>query len=778
MRTYHIHINGLVQGVGFRPFVCRLAKEADLSGTVSNSTNGVDIFCNSSEEQVALFYNKLISNAPANAIITGHSLTETSFTAFSDFRITKSTVSRKPDLLLSPDIGICHSCRLEVLNEKNIRYNYPFTTCLNCGPRYSITKSLPYDRENTTMDYLHMCDSCLKEYNDIDNGRHFSQTNSCTVCAVPMHFYSNANTCISDNNHEIIDLLIQKLKQGYIIAVKGIGGYLLLCDATREDTINTLRLRKQRPAKPFALLYADIELASADVQLRSYEISALKDKSAPIVLCQLKAVSTNGICRSTIAPELDKIGIMLPYSPLLLLIAERFGKPLIATSANISGSPVIYKDNEALEQLFETADFLLSFDRDIVTAQDDSVIQFTDRGQKIILRRSRGLAPNYFPNTIQNLEEPVLAMGGELKSAFALNDGKNMFISQFLGDQGNVESQDCFRVTLQHMKQLIQPDVKHIIIDKHPAYFVSQLGKQMAADQNNSLTAIQHHKAHFGAVLAENRLIDEKDPVLGFIWDGTGYGDDGHIWGSEIFIFQNGEMERVAHLDYFTQILGDKMSKEPRLSALSLLKNFPNKHFIIQKYFSKQEWQYYHQLLQQPSGLLTSSMGRFLDGIAGLLGLRLYNTYEGEAAMQLEALARSCTYKPYDYYSIPFVNNRLDWNTFMIELLEDWQQKEENSLIAWKVFFSLAKLISQVSNYYYIDKVAFSGGVFQNALLIDLLIERLSYKRKLFFHQQLSPNDECIGFGQIACFSKMAKPVSPVLTSKDKTSLQQFQFPN
>jgi hydrogenase maturation protein HypF len=319
---------------------------------------------------------------------------------------------------------------------------------------------------------------------------------------------------------------------------------------------------------------------------------------------------------------------------------------------------------------------------------------------------------------------------------------------------------------------------EHIIIDKHPNYFVSQYGKKSAAENNIPFVEVQHHKAHFGAVLAENNLLNIKEPVLGFVWDGTGYGDDGQVWGGEFFIYQHKEIQRVAHLDYFPQLLGDKMSKEPRLSALSLLKNFPNKQFCIQKYFSKQEWQYYQQLLQQPASLFTSSMGRFLDGIAAMLGIRLYNSFEGEAAMQLEALARSCSYKPYDYYSIPLINNRLDFSVFLNELLEDWQQKEDVALIAWKVFFSLAKMVEQISNHFYIDSLAFSGGVFQNALLTDLLIERLSYKRKLFFHQQLSPNDECIGFGQLACFGIMNHSNNSLISLKDKNALQQFQFIN
>ncbi len=743
----------MVQGVGFRPFVCRLAEEMDINGWVSNTNNGVHITFNATAEKAEVFYSKIITEPPQNAIITHHHLKEIEPLTFSSFTIHQSKKDTRPDLLLTPDIAMCHQCRLDVITPNNKRYQYPFTTCLNCGPRYSIVTALPYDRESTTMASLAMCGSCFEEYNNIHNRRHFSQTNSCADCAIQMHLYKTSDNCVSDNNKEILTIIHQQLKEEKIIAVKGIGGYLLLCDATSETAVTTLRARKQRPAKPFALLYADIEMASADVQLRPQEISLLKDKAAPIVLCQLKNISGNSICKQAIAPDLDKIGLMLPYTPLLLLIAEKFGKPLIATSGNISGSPIIFKDDEALNNLFDVADYILTYDRDILMPQDDSVIQISDRGQKIILRRSRGLAPNYFPSTFEENEFVTLATGAELKSSFALLDKNNLFVSQYLGDQGTIESQTCYSETLTHFLDLLKTAPQHILIDKHPEYFVAKSGKLLAYQFKIDTISIQHHKAHFGAVLAENNLLKRKEPTLGFVWDGAGYGDDGNIWGSEIFIYENKEMYRVAHLDYFPQLLGDKMSKEPRLSALSLLKNFPNKQYIIQKYFSKTEWQYYHQLLQQDNHLLTSSMGRFLDGIAALLGIRLYNTYEGEAAMQLEALARTCSYKPYDSYSIPLINDRLDWNPFLAELLEDWLQKEDIGLMAWKVFFSLAKTIVQLSHHYYIDSLAFSGGTFQNALLVDMIIELLSHKRRLYFHQQLSPNDECIGFGQLACYS-------------------------
>ena len=751
--TYHIHINGLVQGVGFRPFVCLLAEQMNLSGWVNNTTNGIHIEVNGTADNVTVFYHRITNSPPPNAVITQHHIKQIAKKDFTGFCIYKSDADTEPDLLLTPDIAICNLCKQEILDSKNKRSSYAFTTCLNCGPRYSIITALPYDRENTTMSALQMCSSCSSEYNDIHNRRHFSQTNSCKDCAVTLHLFQSKEKKIPLSDDEIITAVVEELKQGKIIAVKGIGGFLLMCDATNENTIITLRDRKQRPSKPFALLYPDIEMASADVQLRPFEIDALKNKAAPIVLCRTKPSSGNGICTHQVAPDLDKIGLMLPYSPLLVLISEKFGKPLIATSGNISGSPILYKDEDALDNLFEIADLIVTYDRDIVAPQDDSVIQYTDRGQKIIARRSRGLAPNYFPNPFKSVSKTIVATGSELKSAFAFLNKKNLYISQYLGDQGVLESQESYTQTLQHISSLLKSYPEKIIIDKHPQYFVAQLGKELTTKYGiNSVFEVQHHKAHFGAVMAENNLLEIKEPLLGFIWDGTGFGEDAQIWGSEIFIYQNNEIDRVGHLNYFPQLLGDKMSKEPRLSALSLLKNFPSKQFSIQKYFSKSEWQYYQKVLQQNNHVLTSSMGRFLDGLACILGIRMYNSYEGEAAMQMESLARNCSYKPYDYYSLPLVNGLLDWNVFLQEFLEDWQQKEDVSLISWKIFYSLARTIAQLSSHFFIDKIAFSGGVFQNALLTDLIIEQLSQKRHLYFHQQLSPNDECIGFGQLACY--------------------------
>ena len=363
------------------------------------------------------------------------------------------------------------------------------------------------------------------------------------------------------------------------------------------------------------------------------------------------------------------------------------------------------------------------------------------------------MAPNYYPNPFKENNERVLATGGELKAAFALLNKNNLYISQYLGDQGSADAQQVYTHTLDSFTHLMQAKVEKIIIDKHPAYAVASLGTAYAEKNNiDSPVTIQHHKAHFAAVLAENNLLHTARPILGFAWDGTGYGDDEQVWGSETFLFLDGKMKRVAHLAYFPVLLGDKMSKEPRLAALSLLQRFHGDQFIIRPWFNDTEWQYYQKLINSEHALFTSSMGRFLDGIACILGIKAINTYEGEAAMQLEAMALKCTVKPEEYYPLPLLNGILDWSVFLTELLADLLHNKEVTVIAWKVFNSLARCIGMVSNQLGINHIAFSGGVFQNALLNELIVGQMSHQKKLYFHKQLSPNDECIGFGQLACY--------------------------
>jgi hydrogenase maturation protein HypF len=757
MQAFHIHITGLVQGVGFRPWVHKLATTYSLDGYVNNGLDGVHIYCSGKESDITEFYQTLIDRPPVQALITAHQIMPYLATLEKGFYIQKSDTKNSVDLLITPDISLCEDCRREIKTIGNKRYQYPFTTCVNCGPRYSITTRFPYDRENTTMNALTQCTSCKNEYENIIDTRYHSQTNSCAECCIEMHLFGNNGIEIKYEQGDYIENLVAFLREGKILAVKGIGGYLLLCDATNENTIAKLRERKFRPSKPFAILYADIEMAFADLAISPLELTALKDRSAPIVICSLKTYPENGICTDCIAPNLHCIGAMLPSSALLQLIADKFGKPLIATSANISGSPIIYKDADALRWLSTIADFILTYDREIVAPQDDSVLQISNRGQKIILRRSRGLAPNYYPLTFSKLTSHTLAMGSELKATFAISKDQMLFISQFLGDQESVESQDSYDAALRHVSGLLNFIPEQILIDKHPRYYVSEKGLVLSQKLSAPLYQIQHHEAHFSAVMAENKLLDLKEPILGIIWDGAGFGTDEQIWGGEVFIYDQGEMKRMAHLKYFPQLMGDKMSKEPRLSALSILQNLPLAQNLIQKHFTPQEWTYYQQVIRQPDLVYTSSMGRLIDAVACLLGLMPVCSYEGESAMLLEALAKKCKSRTYDYYHLPLNDGEFDWTVLIYELIHDWSQKEANEVIAWKFFYSLAKAIARTSNHFFIDKIAFSGGVFQNALLVDMIIEILQHKRQLYFHVQLSPNDECISMGQMAWFSKFGE---------------------
>lgn len=753
MSTWHIHIGGLVQGVGFRPFVCRAAGSMGISGQVSNGNDGVHILFNAGSEEAQLFYSKLLQQPPANALIRSHNMEEVRPQTFSSFRISESDPSASPDLLLTPDIAICPQCLQEIRNPDNRRALYPFTTCLECGPRYSISTALPYDRCHTTMADLPMCMACEEEYNDIHDRRHFSQTNSCPDCAIPMHLFDNNGVEITKDPESILLIVNESLRHGHIIAVKGIGGYLLICDATKYYSVSTLRERKHRPAKPFALLYPSAEMIAADVHLSEKEKKALQSKQAPIVLCTLKDETGTGICTELIAPGLDKIGVMLPYTALLALIMDQWNKPLVATSGNLSGSPIIYTDEDALLWLSDFADFIISYDREIITPQDDSVIQFTRHNDTpVILRRSRGMAPNYYPPPF-SLEKNVLAMGAELKSAFALNKGDNLFVSQYLGDQEGFESQSAYEYTLSHLLDMLQMRPAQILADSHPGYYVTQKGRELAEEWKLPLTLIQHHKAHFAAVLAENGLLGHSGKILGVIWDGTGYGEDEQVWGGEFFLLYGPQMERYCHLSYFPHLLNDKMSKEPRISAVSLLRKDIDQLMTIRDLFSPQEREFYLKLLQQPLPLSTSSMGRLLDGIAAILRLQSFNSYEGEAAMKLEVAARKCTDTSAAPYPVSISQNQLDWAPMIAGVLQDQAGGLQIALIARKVFLTLVEMIRLVAQNAGVKKIACSGGVFQNTLLIELLTEHLGKDYKLYFHRELSPNDECIGFGQLAYFA-------------------------
>lgn len=751
MQTWHIHIGGLVQGVGFRPHVYRLAQEMNIKGTVCNTTNGVHIYASAEEAALKTFYHTLIEHSPINAVITHHEALQIELKQFYDFLIVESEEHQAPQLLLTPDFGLCDHCHTELFDENNRRYHYPFITCTECGPRYSSINALPYDRLNTTMSDYEQCWQCKKEYHNPLHRRYYSQTNSCDVCGISMHLYNKEGENICNDADCILIMIKDALLNGHIVAVKGIGGYLLMCDATNFLTIKTLRERKHRPAKPFAVLYPSLQTAERDVHLSTKEKEALQSMAAPIVLCTMKEQLPSGLSKEMIAPSLNKLGVMLPYTPLLALIADAVQKPMVATSGNISGSPIIYKDDQALEYLGEIADFVLTYDREIVVPQDDSVLQFsTEHKQAILIRRSRGFAPNYFPVPFKS-NYKLFAAGAELKGNFALMSGAYCYISQYLGDQGTYDAQQSYKQTLHHLSGLLKFDADVVIADKHPGYHVTEFAKNYAATEALPLIEVQHHEAHFAAVLAENNLLETEEPILGVVWDGTGYGNDGNIWGGEFFMMRDHKINRYAYFNYFPVLMGDKMSREPRLSALSLCHfEAEFRHLFTDKFTRSESTHYKNILLYQQPQLFTSSMGRLLDGAASLLGLCDVMSYEGEAAMKLEALALQCAEPRNEWYGFKIFKNIIYWKPLLEQLAEDLLKGIAKEQIAYSLHLSLAKLVKQLAITAVVQKIAFSGGVFQNALLVDLLKTELKDDHMLYFHQQLSPNDECIAFGQLA----------------------------
>lgn len=747
MQTYHIHIEGLVQGVGFRPFVKNCAEQLKLNGIVNNATNGVHVYFNADENNAQIFFEALIKTPPLNAIVTSGELTVSAKQEFNGFQIEESEVLQKTQLLPAPDIGICEHCTNEITDKANRRYQYAFITCLNCGPRYSITKQIPYDRINTTMSHLEMCEHCKQEYRSSGDNRFYSQSNSCPDCAIPMSLHTPQHQVITSPSL-IFETVNSALKQGEIVAVKAIGGYLLLCDATNKSAVELLRKRKQRPNKPFAVLMKDIETVNKHVVISLEEEIELTSPARPIVICSLKSGQPI-IAIEQVAPQLNSVGVMLPCAPLLTIIANNFDDPLVATSANCSGETIIYKEKDAFDKLPLYADYILNFDREIITPQDDSVIQFSPKYKKrIVLRRSRGFAPNYFPNMVK-LKDNVLACGADMKSAFALTSSDYLYISQHLGDLSSFDAQLNFESTYEHLSNLLAIKPKVILVDKHPDYYSRSIGEFIAKPGQQPVIAIQHHHAHAAAVMAENHLFDLQEDLLCVVWDGTGYGDDGKIWGGEFFTCSNSEFKRACYWKEYTQLLGDKMSKEPRLSALSMLKEINDTS--VHDYFSPVELDHFSKQLNAPNQLKTTSTGRIIDAVAAILGLVDKNTFEGEAAMKLEAIARQCE-TPAEYYPVTINNETIQWHEMIAGIVTDKEHGIDNKVIAGKFFHTLVRIIRLVAQINGSRNIAFSGGVFQNGLLTDLIIDELSSDYNCYFHQFLSPNDECIAFGQLAYY--------------------------
>ena len=737
-------IKGIVQGVGFRPFIYNFCKENNINGWVCNSNDGVHLVVNY-EKDINLLVNDILNNSPKLAQIVSTKVTEKKHVHFNSFTIKKSSSNTPPNLLITPDVTICQTCENEIFNSNHQRYNYAFNTCTNCGPRYSIITQLPYDRENTTMNQFKMCDECQKQYTLSTDRRYYSQTNSCPKCRVKLILYKKEK--LINSNFNDLDFIVNEWIKGKIIAIKSIGGYLLTCDATNKKTIQRLREIKNRPSKPFALMYHDIYELGEDVEMGIGEKLELEDKHAPIVLMSIKSDRMTPLAIEDIAPNLNTLGVMMPNTPLFKLLLHKFKKPIVATSANVSNSTIVFKDD--IKLLSSLSDYILSNNRKIITPQDDSVIRFSSiKSYRTIIRRSRGLAPFYYNSKIELPTETILATGAMLKSTFTLLHNKNIHISQYLGSSNSFEGEENYKIVFNHFMRLFNPSINVVLTDKHPAYFTTTFGKELANNNKIKTFQIQHHKAHFYAVLAENNLLQCKEKVLGVIWDGTGYGDDGNVWGGEFFVYENNSVKRVYHLNEYPFIVGDKMPKEPRISALVMKTN----EDLIKDKFSKIEWDIY-QKLKINTKVYSTSMGRLFDAVASIVLNIDKQTFEGEAAMQLESAAyRYFRKNNFTTFYSYLKKDELPSNfvEFILKSIgNDLSKGFDKDFIAAKFHITLAHYIKNVAIKQNIKKVAFSGGVFQNQWLIELILAFMKPQFELYFHKKISPNDENVSFGQL-----------------------------
>jgi len=600
---YHIHIQGRVQGVGFRPFVYREAQNRGLRGWVSNTKDGVHIeILAEDERQISEFCDHILSGCPPQARIEKLDYQIVPFQESGSFEIRLSSNSGIANMPLTPDFAVCEACKSELFDPHNRRYRYPFITCTNCGPRFSIIHQVPYDRELTTMESFQMCTTCMNEYYNPMDRRFFSQTNSCPDCPVEVELYHANGQRIEGNQASFIRYVSDAILKEKVVAVKGIGGYLLMADATSSQAINTLRKRKKRPTKPFALMYPSVTDAGKDVIIHDLIRENWESPESPIILCSAKQSTEFGIKKGLIAPGLNRLGIMMPYAPLFLLLLREIKRPVIATSGNITDSPIIYRDQEALASLSDMADYILVNNREILIPQDDSVIQFSPfQRQKIILRRSRGMAPSIAsPPLLDDFKKPLLAMGAMLKSTFGVFHQDRLYISQYLGNTETLSSQENYENVVNHMARVLDFRPSKILVDLHPDYPSTLLGESLSDRFNIPLYAIQHHEAHAYAVLGENNLLDQEN-VLCVIWDGTGLGQDHQIWGGEFFGYRNQTLDRIAHWDYFDHLAGDRMSREPRLSLFSLVSKEPVLHDLVRSKFSPDEFSNFLKVISRNS---------------------------------------------------------------------------------------------------------------------------------------------------------------------------------
>lgn len=758
LKSFKIHIKGIVQGVGFRPFVYNLAKKFDIKGYVINTSDGVLI--EAEGENVHEFIKSIKSEHPPLSIIDAIKIEKKEYKNFKDFSITES-IDRGSFTLVSPDVSICDECLREMLDPKDRRYLYPFINCTNCGPRYSITKKVPYDRPNTTMAVFRMCQSCLKEYNDPNSRRFHAQPNACHECGPRLQIkIKNSGFNVKEERNPI-ETAIDLLKRGSIIAIKGLGGFHLCCDAINEEAVRNLREKKRRNNKPFALMAPDIDKIRQFCDVSDDEEKLLKDKRRPIVLLKKKSEAKK--LPDEIAPNNKYLGFMLPYTPLHYLL---FYYPLknsisnipnfsmlVMTSGNISEEPIVIDNDEALMRLSEIADAFLLHCRDIFMRVDDSV---TKMGFPLsFIRRARGYTPE--PILLNEEGPDVLGVGADIKNTFTLIKGRYAIVSQHIGDMENFETLNFFEETLKNLTDLYRASPIAIAHDLHPEYFST---KWALRQKNVKKMGIQHHYAHIASVMAENNI---KEKIIGVAFDGSGYGTDGNIWGSEFMICDLTGFERIAHFRYIPLLGGEKAIKECWRTALSLLYQTDSKNIyenletigFLKKYKKEDIEKILKMVESSILSPLSSGAGRLFDAISAILGVCDRNTFEGEAALCLEsAITKKESLEIYPYRirdkEKPFT---VDFSDMVSSIIEEIKNEVDKGLISKKFHNTIVdvilKVVNLISEERGIKKVALSGGVFQNDYILENTIREIEKSGLEVYTNRLVPcNDGGISLGQ------------------------------
>ena len=747
-----VTVLGAVQGVGFRPYVYRLATQLGLKGWVLNSSQGVFIEVEGPLDLLHDFLVRLEKEKPPLAILQSLECSFLDAVGYDCFEIRYSEQTGQKTALILPDVAICSDCLQEVLDPANRRYRYPFTNCTNCGPRFSIIEELPYDRPNTSMKQFRMCPNCEEEYHDPADRRFHAQPNACSKCGPHLELWDRRGMILAHGD-EALCKAAEFVGDGKVLALKGLGGFQLVVDAREEKSVADLRKRKRREEKPFALMYPALEQVERDCVVSPLEKRLLVSPESPIVL--LARQSRRLDLAASVAPGSPCFGVMLPYTPLHYLLLLELGFPIIATSGNLANEPICIDERDALKRLEGIADFFLVHNRPIVRHVDDSIAHVVC-GREMVLRRARGYAP--LP-VRSNVSLPcVLAVGAHLKNNVALSVGRDIFVSQHVGDLETAPALSAFRKTAVDLPRLYGAQPGAVACDLHPDYHSTKY----ALELEKPVHRVQHHWAHMLACMAENEL---EAPLLGVSWDGTGYGTDGTIWGGEFLLADEDSFQRVACFRQFRLPGAEAAIKEPRRTALAVLYEIWGRNGLQDRglaptaTFSENEIGLIEKMLVKGlNAPITSSAGRLFDAVASLVGLRQCVTFEGQAAMELESVIDSGVWELYPFEIGNGLPQIIDWAPIIGEILVDLRREKSPGSISAKFHNTLAEVIVEVARTTAQPKVVLTGGCFQNRYLLERSVLRLSQAGfRPYWHQRVPTNDGGIALGQAVAAARVSR---------------------